>query len=847
MSRRAILPLLALLLLAVASPASAARKPDLKATKTTASPMTSPGGLLDVTLTVRRAGGRTRSAGVKAYLSSDRRRSKDDVALAADVRVRALRGRARTASTSLRALVPAATAAGARHVVACVDDPSKLRERDERNNCKAAGVTIGAADAARTSRALIDADRAANRIDAARALQYRVFAAMRDPRLPKRYAGPPTAEEDDGVMREVASAWPTLPPSVRKALARNLVPPPLRDAPAKKARAKASQDDPDASMCAREPQRTVQWKTLPAAGGKVLLNWDPDHPEHGKNAADIAAAVTAAYGHFKQVMGREPLGDGDSTCYHGVDGALDIYIDPRLSGADGYTIPVELRRNHKPDCEGMASFIIARPNSKSFTTRFVFAHELFHAFQNAFPYRDGCEPYSWFDEASANWAAHAVFPDDDSEHFFRFLLESPGTKPDWRDYHTWPLVLWMEKRFGDASIRKTYENFARMDSVGAVDAAIGGLRKHYLDFAEQAWNQDPLPTFKQWDRYDAFPDERGKPYDPAHLFLLGAPTRKAFAPVDIGERARAYLPYVVTDEDVREIAYRNPLAGDPDFRVGAILTLADGTTRVEDWSGKQSVKFCRDQPEQNIASMVIVYASSSTGEDHWVKGEPELNLRDSCQTDDTWRYKVLSATLQTHTDGMMPGSNMTLCGMIAGLPIHGKTTFTAVSADQPIIKVEPGSGGMVSSKLSLRAPAKSSHDLLGCQGISNGGPITSCAKSIDRTPSPDGRSEIGFILNADSKQAETGELNWFVGDPSVGFVDFQDSVCNVQGITQHLDLAASKQSVPLSQFAGTEPFTLVFEGEKTWSEDALGWPATISYTWNYSMSLQRVDAEGNPL
>ena len=59
----------------------------------------------------------------------------DDVLLTGSGRVRATRRAGRVAVT-VDAQVPAGTAPGTLTVLACADDPSRVRERNERNNCE---------------------------------------------------------------------------------------------------------------------------------------------------------------------------------------------------------------------------------------------------------------------------------------------------------------------------------------------------------------------------------------------------------------------------------------------------------------------------------------------------------------------------------------------------------------------------------------------------------------------------------------------------------------------------------------------------------------------------------------
>ena len=851
-----LLPAAALLLtLAAATPASAAvRAPDLRAVKVQAAGFAHLGGPLPVRVTVAVGAGRGRATNVRVYLSKDRRRSKDDARLSAAGRVGAPQRRRRSETAEIRATLPAAMEAGPRFVVACVDDPGRLREPSERNNCRAAGAAVtiaAAADPARTSQALIEADRASGKLSAERALTYRVFAVTGDPRLPARYAGDATPEEDHGVFREIADAWPGLSKAARRALAPNLVPPSVRTAAGTSStRASAAQDEEeDAGTCVRLGA-DVTWKSVTAAGGKVRIHWDPERPQDGAHAAEYAAAMTTAYARFKQIMGVEPISDAKGGCYHGEDGALDIYFDDGIRGADAYTIPAHMTSKVTPVCDGYASFIVSRPQSVSFTMPFVLAHELFHAFQNVFPEKAGCRDGLWLAEASANWGAHAVFPADDSEHFFKRLMEAPGTPLDERDYHAWPFFLWMEKTFGERSIRTTYQGLKSSPSMVAVDRAIGGFRKGYLDFARAAWNQAPMPVFSDWDRFAPVPlGPTYRPLEPVHLLLAGMKKRTANVPVDARERGREYHPFTITDEKLREVVFRNPRAGDADFRAGAIVTLQSGAVRFDDWSEKKTVRYCRDAPGQDIASLVVVYANASLAADRRITDNPELGLRDQCEGL-PWHFKVLSASLKTHAIGGKTASGDHLCASLGALPIEGQTTFTAATSD-PEFSLENDvslkSGGALAGEITVLAPARFEYDTKGCEGIDTGDPITTCARAFGRNAGGNGAWEIGFSFDAPSKDAENATLTWALSSPSVGFVDATDEVCNVQEIWHGLSPGRNEQQVPLAKLAGTEPVTLTFTGDSQFGEDQYGKPATLAYDWTYSMVVQRVDETGAPL
>jgi hypothetical protein len=387
--------------------------------------------------------------------------------------------------------------------------------------------------------------------------------------------------------------------------------------------------------------------------------------------------------------------------------------------------------------------------------------------------------------------------------------------------------------------------FGKHTRLPAVDRAIDGFREHFLDFAEHGWNQNPVPAFQDWDGFRAAPAREEQ-----HLFLAGQRSRTASVPLALGSLARSYHPFTITDDKVKRLVFRNTLAGDPDARVGAILTFKGGATRFDDWSGKERASFCLERPGQDVQSLVIVYASSAL-DGRAIQGTPQIDLHDSCGDDLPWHYRVLGATLQTSTVGSKAGdaTGMHPCGAIAGLPIREQQDFHVSTEEEtfsPDNRIEAGDSGL-SGRISVHAPAVWHHAVEGCRGLTTSNPLGPCSRSFDTTPTPDGTWEIGFSIQAPSKDADTVTVRWWVPDPEVGFIDFRDEVCNVASMRHSLASTKVQQEIPLARLTGTDVFHLAFQGDGQWSTDSLGYPAQITYGWTYAFKLQRVDADGNPL
>ena len=121
-----------------------------------------------------------------------------------------------------------------------------------------------------------------------------------------------------------------------------------------------------------------------------------------------------------------------------------------------------------------------------------------------------------------------------------------------------------------------------------------------------------------------------------------------------------------------------------------------------------------------------------------------------------------------------------------------------------------------------------------------------CATSRTDRPMPDGTWPIGFTIAVDPAQPDVARLRWSIERPSIGFFDADDSVCHVFEFWNVHDDATGRSELPLSELVtGTHTFTAT--GSDVWGADSRGNPADLSMTWSYSVTVQAVDASGQPL
>ncbi len=270
---RIALPALLLLLVTIAPPTIAAKAsgPDLAVRSVTPPGSATLGASFTVEVSVAHRG-RSAAAAIGLYLSGDRVPDRADVRLAGGGRVPAVG--ARPASVQVR--TADGQAPGSYFVMACVDDPARIRGRSERNNCHASARPLAVTAMPVSSSQLLAAAIAAHRLSAQQALVYRVFATFGDPRLPSLYAGH-DSEPDDLVMQAAAEAWPTLSAAQQAELRPFFTPPAVSGSwfstSGSAARGAVAAGASKGSMCLQTPPSTAGWHTFAVPGGHARLSW----------------------------------------------------------------------------------------------------------------------------------------------------------------------------------------------------------------------------------------------------------------------------------------------------------------------------------------------------------------------------------------------------------------------------------------------------------------------------------------------------------------------------------------------------------------------------------------------
>ncbi len=569
-----------------------------------------PGGHLRLDLRAKRGSGGMRGR-LTVALSTDRRPGGHDLTLKKGVK-----SLGRRRHRSIRLKVPARTPVGTYHLLVC-----------RRKHCQNGGK-VRVTDLPTGTRELTGRAVSSHRLSASRAIVYRVWAALGNHRLPRRYRGDLDAT-DPGALVEAIAARSWMKPSDRRQIARFLLPPTAWAGLGGKARASQAAPSATASREASgyttcEQQATSEhWSVL--SGKYVRIWWWRGQGANRRAAAGLVrAADHTIWDAYRKLMGITPPSDAGRRC-DGGDGHYDIYLLPKSVIPDTSTFRA-VTLPYAPPCSGSPAFTEFNTHGGGDPpTRFELAHELFHAFQFAFPIRGDCaaeKEHRWFDEASAVWASSWLYPHEEGTH-----ERPPDDVVNWVtlgqcsldgfDYGAFPFVLDIQQRYGIGTVPAIYRAYAgAATSLQGIDSVLpGGFARAWRQFERDAFNESPTGRMLyQWYRI------RSKPLPPGNA-ACASPDQQSLGLAE-GEHGHRYAWDLSTAKSltaqyddvtfgpgVKQVRILNHTVGNGRTDVQAFIHMKSGRWETRDLTDQSDTTYCL--ADQGIDRMVFVVGDHS--------------------------------------------------------------------------------------------------------------------------------------------------------------------------------------------------------------------------------------------
>ena len=481
-----------------------------------------------------------------------------------------------------------------------------------------------AADPLPSSYDLVQQARDAGKLRPGRAALLGLQALAAPKRVPKAYRGHGDVDPAE-VMADVAAALPRMSAAERRAVKPYLLPPIFRQSAWLPARLRARKALRTASI-ARKPSNgcddygsivTGAWQSV-RAGPTAIVYYPADRHGYRASAVRYAHELSTKVLPTLTRLFRRPLATIRSGCDELGGDELQYYVvAPTVirDSTDGHALavtPALSKESH--GCDATASFVLLPPGAD----RSVVAHETMHAVQFAYP---RCESQAALIEGGAVLAEDLVYPGTPSKRAyagsiatpFVGLLDSTGSNA----YNAWAFWYALGRPAGAAPAARAAVMKRILEALGqpgatlaSVVAAIvpGGWRGAFSAYALQRWNQEPVgvsgspvkESFKAWDRWTATPGGVAK----TDVALGGKPQFQTSYTTSTRQPLSTWFQDLAIKRSEGAAGGRHASRERPTSSRRS-CKLADGTWRVEDWSGRGEVRLCRDRANENVTRIVV--------------------------------------------------------------------------------------------------------------------------------------------------------------------------------------------------------------------------------------------------
>ncbi len=485
----------------------------------------------------------------------------------------------------------------------------------------------------------------AGAIDQPTALRQAVHAVFAPRRLDPKFAGKRPRGEHVNLMRDVMAAWPSFDAATQAELTPYFTPP----------------LDPGSHWAPllEQPPAPGAYAFVDSASAPLRVWYAVDAGDGPGGKAEAERRVAAfdrerVWSRASKILSREPCADGT----RGGSPRVDVYlvtssakdVDPELTnplGAqDGLTAP---HSGFWPSaCKGSPVFILVRQGIADADADRALAHEVFHAFQHAYPAAGplltggGPDANGWYTESTAEYFAdsvyHTAWPVLRGEHSAVWNSRvSPGGIVG-------PLDIYADRDSGHADQYATFVFWVHQVTLRGMDPRVietilihlrekPALRqllelehfeRDFASFTATLYNLRPFDRL----RSNGAPIPRDILAQRTMHVLRSTPeSATAELPILTVPRVSAlYARIVVTGKQVEPVTRSLVVTLDrlnPALRVRAALEThkhsddddlaqpPDYDATVEDWSLDGKRTLCFDKPPEDVDEIVLVLSNAS--------------------------------------------------------------------------------------------------------------------------------------------------------------------------------------------------------------------------------------------
>lgn len=510
-----------------------------------------------------------------------------------------------------------------------------------------------------TAAALIQADVAAGKLDAATGLLYRIEAEFGAPGVPPQYASAP-APEDGSALDRAALTLDKMPAPIHDQVLPFLVrptdprsvfygtgkPAALRVPAGRTATAQVPADvvagpgaprgvpaDAGVPVCGSNG-----WASVSSAAIPVTVWGQCGASRNDADLTQALSAIASVYGGEVAVMG-DPIPDSGGPDAGG-SANIDIYLIDSCLTRDGacHDIPTSAAAvtpaagpysGADGSRKSSAYILLYRSYNSPTDLKDLLAHEFFHVLEDAHNLEGRYENNLsyWMTEASAEWAEETFVPEG-REHWVypdlsQFEATTLGltTHDGHNEYASFVWPYFMTQEMSPVAIGKAWKAFEGKVGWQAFNAALSGVlpfKARFKDFAVRAWNTDmpgggaPDLIKPRFQQLDAQLPPTGPSHGTKFYFRHPPGLAKTAPPVKVPESMpplSARYAELELGDDVQQLTVDfSKLAPSGSLDVVAMIHTPESGWQQRDMPKGKST-FCRD--EQNVDRVLFVLDDNS--------------------------------------------------------------------------------------------------------------------------------------------------------------------------------------------------------------------------------------------
>lgn len=374
----------------------------------------------------------------------------------------------------------------------------------------------------------------------------------------------------------------------------------------------------DPPFCDSNQNISSDWAYYDTPSGNIRIWWHTDYPNDAIKVVNLAPIADDAWEKLSTLMLRTPLSDqGSSIACRGGSDHYDVVLSNLAS-------PGETYRYNNTSQASPSYIVLNRAVNKA-----KFIHNLMHAFQYSYNHAGPLSEYSWWHDATAEWAIHYIQPNLNAEHASAMLMmQDPSKELESLDaqhqYGAYLFPLFLQMQTGSSQIiRQTFEEFEHnSNSLHAINAKIpGGFQHLWHKFVLQLLNRGSLNDFEQYDNLST----QASFIQDIDVTLQNSNEQVYELNGNVKHLASHPYRFVFNDSNVRTVSFVNPqfVYHQGPGKIQMLVKINGQWQAAQDVTYTSNKTFCQDLQSERIEEMLVVISNHE-----WSDRQHQLSMNE---------------------------------------------------------------------------------------------------------------------------------------------------------------------------------------------------------------------------